>query len=140
VLTTYIHRDLSITIQPNDEKGQTNLCRNGDAEEVNEADVLVPDDLDLINQTEPTEVVPQLFFGCVLIQTTEVHVSAGIALLNCQSDLAGNWGRFSPTDLQLLPMQRQLLNDRVGIELSGGRGVQEGQEDARLLREYSDRF
>ena len=107
---------------------------------MDEADVLVPDDLDLINQTEPAEVIPQLFFGRVLIQTTEIHVAAGIALLNCQSDLAGNWGRLSPADLQLLPMQRQFLDDRIRIELSGSGGVQEGEENARLLREHADRF
>ena len=37
-------------------------------------------------------------------------------------------------------MQRQFLNDRVGVELSGSGAIQEGQEDARLLRENSDRF
>jgi len=69
---------------------------------VDETDVFVPDDLDLINQTEPAEVIPQLLFRRVLVQTAEVYVPAGVALLNCQSNLAGNRGRFSPTDLQFL--------------------------------------
>jgi len=37
-------------------------------------------------------------------------------------------------------MQRHLLNEGVGIELSGSRAIQKGQEDARLLRENPDRF
>jgi len=37
-------------------------------------------------------------------------------------------------------MQRQLLDEGVGIELSGSRAIQKGQEDARLLRENPDRF
>ena len=37
-------------------------------------------------------------------------------------------------------MQRQLLNDRIGIELSGSGAIQEGQEDARLLRKNPDGF
>ena len=47
---------------------------------------------------------------------------------------------LSPTNLQLLSVQRQLLNDSVGIELSSSRAIQEGQEDTRLLREHPDRF
>ena len=90
---------MRITSPSSNERNGTNLCRNGDAEEVDETNVLVPDDLDLINQTEPAEVISQLFFGRVFIQTAEVHISAGVALLDCQSNLAGNWGRLSPTNL-----------------------------------------
>ena len=66
---------------------------------------LSPDDLDLINQAEPPEIVPQLFFGRVLVQTPKIHVPAGVALLDRQSDLAGKRGRLSPIDLQLLSVQ-----------------------------------
>src|SRR5579872_1393733 len=107
---------------------------------MDETNILVSYDLDLINQAKPAEIVPQLFLGCVLIQTTEVDVAASVALLNRQSNLAGNRGRFSPTNFQLLPMQRQFLDDCVSVELSGSGSVKEGQEDARLLREDSDRF
>ena len=69
---------------------------------MDETDVLVPNDFDLVDQTEPTEIIPQLLFGGVLIQTAKIYVSAGIALLNGQSNLTRNWGRLSPTDLQLL--------------------------------------
>ena len=54
-------------MRQSDERDQANLCCNGDAEEVDKTDVLVPDDLDLINQTEPTKIIPQLFLGRVLI-------------------------------------------------------------------------
>ena len=37
-------------------------------------------------------------------------------------------------------MQRQFLDDSVGIELSGSGAIQEGQEDTRLLREHPDGF
>jgi hypothetical protein len=95
---------VSTTTLPNNERDQDHLCRNRDAEEVDEADVLVPNNFDLVNQTEPAEVIPQLLFSGVLIQTTEIYISACIALLNRQCDLAGNWGRLPPTDLQLLSM------------------------------------
>ena len=71
---------------------------------MDETNVLVPNNLDLINQTEPAEVVPQLFLGGGLIQAAKVHVSAGVALLDCQGDLAGNWGRLPPTNFQFLSM------------------------------------
>ena len=73
---------------------------------MDETDVLIPHDLDLIDQPEPTEVIPQLLFSRVLVQPSEVHIPASIALLDRQGDLAGNRGRLSPTDLQLLPVQR----------------------------------
>ena len=84
-----------------DETDQTNLCGNGDIEEVDETNVLIPRDLNPVNQTE---VIPKLFLHRVLIQTAKVHVPAGVALLDRQSDPAGFWGGFSPTNLQLLPV------------------------------------
>lgn len=131
---------MRITCLLSDEKHWTNLRRNRDTEEVNKTDVFVPDDLDLINQTEPAEIVPQLFFGCILIQTAKVHVSACVALLNCQCDLTGDWGILSPTNLQLLSVQGQFLDDSVGIELGGSGSIQKGQENTGLLREHPDGF
>ena len=45
----------------NNETDQTNLTGDGDAEEVDETNALVPHDLDLDNQTELVKIVPQLF-------------------------------------------------------------------------------
>lgn len=107
---------------------------------MDETDVLVPNNFDLVNQTEPAKIIPQLLFGGVLVQTAEIYISARIALLNRQSDLAGNRGRLSPANLQFLSMQGQFFYYSVGVELSGSGGIQEGQKDARLFREHSDRF
>ena len=96
VLTTYVSGGVSTVWIQGNKTDRTNLCRDRDTEETDEADVLVPDDLDLINQAEPAEIIPQLFFGCVLVQPSEVHVPAGVALLNRQGDLAGNRGGLSP--------------------------------------------
>ena len=86
---------------------RTSLCGGRDTEKADETDVLVPGDLDLINRTEPTKIIPQLFLGRVptQIQTPEIHVPAGAALLDRQSNLAGNQGRLFPTDFQLLSAQ-----------------------------------
>ena len=93
---------MSIKILRHNERDQYDLCCDRDAEEVDETDVLVSNNFDLVNQTKPAKIIPQLLFGGVLIQTTEIHIPAGIALLYCQGDLAGDWGGFSPADLQLL--------------------------------------
>ena len=74
------------------ETDRTNLCRDRDTEVMDETDVLIRDDLDLINQDEPPEIIPQPSFGCVLVQPSEVHIPGGVALLNHQGDLAGNRG------------------------------------------------
>ena len=85
-----------------EKRGQTNLGGDGDVEKMDETNVHVPNDLDPVHQTEPAEVIPQLFFGHVLIQIAEVHVPAAVSSLDRRRDLVGNWGRFSPTYLQLL--------------------------------------
>ena len=105
VLTTYDGGGTGTRWIRGNETERTNLCRDRDAEEMDETDVLVPDDLDLINQAEPAEVIPQLFFSRVLVQPSEVHVPASVVLLNRQCDLAGNRGGPSPTNLQLLSVQ-----------------------------------
>ena len=104
VLTTYISGGVSTVCIQGNEADRMKLCHNRDAEELDETNVLIPDDLDLINQAEPAEI-PQLFFSCVLVQPSEVHVPAGVALLTHQSNLAGNQGGLSQTNLQLLSMQ-----------------------------------
>ena len=58
---------MSATIFTNYERDHNDLGRDGDAKEVNETDVFVPNNFDLVNQTEPTEVIPQLLFSGVLI-------------------------------------------------------------------------
>ena len=104
---------------------------------MDETNALVPDDLDLINQAQPAKVTPQQFFSRVLIQFSEIHDPAGVVLLNRQTDLAWNRGRLSPTNLQLLSVQGQLLDDSVCIKVGIGGDTQEGQEDTRLLGENS---
>ena len=41
----------------------THLCRDGDAQKVDKPNVLIPDDLDLIDKSKTTEIVPQLLLG-----------------------------------------------------------------------------
>lgn len=67
VFTTYIKGWCEHHKTTGEGRGRTDFRRNGDAEEVDEANVLIPDDLDLIDQTEPAEIIPQLFFSRVLI-------------------------------------------------------------------------
>ena len=75
-------RGMSTARTTSNERYRRNLCNNGDTKEVDEADVLVPNNLDLIDQIEPAEIVPQLFFGRVLIQPVEIHIPAGVAPLD----------------------------------------------------------
>lgn len=107
---------------------------------MNKTNVLVPDDLDLVDKTEAAQVVPQHLLGSVLVQTTQIHVPARVALANRQGDLARHGRRLAPTDLELLAMQGQLLDGCVGVERSRGSAIQEGEEDARLLGEDTNGF
>jgi hypothetical protein len=89
-------------------------CR--DAQEVHETDVLVPHNLHLVDQPKPAQIVSQLLLGHILIQTTDIHISARVALLNAQRHLTWHGAWLSPTNLKLLTMQGQFLDRRVGME------------------------
>ena len=71
VLTTYDSGGVSTVWIQGSETDRTNLRRDRDVEETDEIGVLVPDGLDLINPPEPANVIPQLFFGRILVQSTE---------------------------------------------------------------------
>jgi hypothetical protein len=95
-----------------------------------ESDVLVADYLDLIDQPEPAEVVPQLFFSGVLVQTTKIYVSTGVALADREAHLRTDGRRLSPSDLELLTMKGELLDGGICVERRSGCTVKEGQENA----------
>ena len=67
IVATYICGDVSTTKISGNEINRTNLCGDGDAEEVDKTNVPVPRDHDLVNQAGPAEVIPQLTLRRVLI-------------------------------------------------------------------------
>ena|ERR1700722_4182620 len=107
---------------------------------MDKTDVLVPNDLYLVNEPKSTEIVPQLFLSHILVETSEIHIPAGIALADSQSNLGRHGRGLSPADFELLSMQGQLLYRGIGVEGSSYGTIQERQKDARLLGEDTDRF
>jgi hypothetical protein len=114
------------------------LGGGGDAEEVDEADVLVADDLDLVDEPEAGEVVAELLLGHALVESAEVDVPAGVALADRECDLLRHGRGLAPADLELLAVKRELLDRCVRVELRGGRAVEEAQEHTRLFRKDAD--
>ena len=47
---------------------------------MNKANVLVPDDLNLVDEAKSTAIVPELLFGDRLVETAEVDVPTRVAL------------------------------------------------------------
>lgn len=107
---------------------------------MNESNVLITNNLHLINQSKATQIIPQLLFSDILIQSAEVDIPAGVALLDSQRNLARHRRRLSPTDLELLSVKGELLDQSVRVERGGGSAVQERKEYARLFWKYTDRF
>lgn len=102
---------------------------------MNEANVLVADNLHLVNKTEATKVIAEHFLSYNLVKTTEVNIAAGIALLDSEGYRARDGRGLAPTNLKLLTMKSEFLHERVGVESGGSCAIKEGQEDAGLLRE-----
>ena len=107
---------------------------------MHESDILVTDDLDLINQPKPTQIIPQHLLRNTFVQPTQIHISARITLLNSQCHCTRHRTGLSPTNLELLPMQRDFLDQRIRMERRRRRPVQEGQKDARLFGQDADRL
>ena len=117
-----------------------NLCGGGDREEMDEADALVPDNLDLVDETEAAKIVTQLCFGNIFVQAAEIDVARGIALLDSEKDRRWHGAGFSPADLEFDTVQRYLLEGGIGVESSGGSTIEERNEGTRFLSENTDRF
>lgn len=107
---------------------------------MNETDILIPNDLDLIDQPKSAEIIPELLLCHALVETAKIHVPACIALADGKSHLGRNGRRLSPTNLKLLSVERQLLDRGVRVESSSGRAIQKGQKHARFFGEDADRF
>lgn len=96
---------------------------------MDEANVLVTDNLDLVDETEATKVIAELLLGRTLVKPTKIDVTACIALADSEGDLTGNRGRLAPTYLELLAMQRELFDGRIGVERACSGAIKEGKEN-----------
>jgi hypothetical protein len=70
-----------------------------------------------------------LLLGRTLIKPTKIDVTACVALTDGEGDLAGDRGRLSPTNLELLAMKSELLDGCIGVERAGNRAIKEGEEN-----------
>ena len=73
-------------------------------QKVYEPDILVPHDLHLVDKPKPTQIISELLLCCTLVQSAKVHISARVALLDCQLHLRAHRGWLPPANLELLPM------------------------------------
>jgi hypothetical protein len=104
----------------------TYLGSNRDTQEMHEPNVLVSDNFDLINQPKPAEIIPQLLFCRVFIQTTEVYVPARVALADRKAHLRADRRWLPPSNLELLTVKGELLDGGVGMERRSSCAVQKG--------------
>ena len=107
---------------------------------MDEPNVLVADDLDLVDEAEALQVVAQQLLRQPLVETTQVHIAAGVALLDRKRHLLRHRAWLAPANLELLAVKRKLLDRGVGMEEAGSLLVQEGEEDAGLVGEDADRL
>lgn len=109
-------------------------------QEVDKADALLADQLDGINGTELAQVGPQLLLGDIFGEVAKVDIPGRTGLLNGQGDGSRHLGGLSPTDLDILTLDGELLQDGIRMEVGSRRAVQEGDEGAVLIRQESDRL
>ena len=51
------------------------LRRRRNTQKVHKPNVFVPHNFHLVNQAKPTEIIPKLLLGHILIQSADVHIS-----------------------------------------------------------------
>jgi len=107
---------------------------------MHEANVLVPDNFDLVDESEAAQIIPQLLLSQRLLEPTQVDIPTCVALTDRKSDLSRHGRRLSPADFELLSMESQFLDRSVRVERSSGRAIQERQENAGFLWEDTDRL
>lgn len=112
----------------------------GDREEVNKGDVLLTDNLDRIDGTKLSKILPDLLIADVFRQVAEVHVSRSAGLLNSESDGCRHLGRLAPTNLDVLPLDAKFFQNGIRVEVGSRAGIQEGNEGAVLVGQESDRL
>lgn len=96
-------------------------------------------DLDLVDRPEARKVVSERLLGDGLVEVAKVDVPRRTRLLNGHEDAGSDGARASPAELEVLIVQTNLAHERVGMERSGGRRVEEADEGAALLGEDLDR-
>lgn len=107
---------------------------------MDEANVLVPNDLDLIDEAKAAQIVSQLLLSHSLVQSTQVDVATGVALLDALEDLARNRACLAPADLELVAVESKLLDGGVRVEGGSGGAIKEGDEDAGLFGKDANRL
>ena len=60
--------------------GGTDLCSEGNRQDMNKPNVLIPNDLYLVGDPEPIEIVPKLLFDDRVVEIAGVDVWAWVAL------------------------------------------------------------
>jgi hypothetical protein len=105
---------------------------------VHKPNVFVPNDLDLIDESEATEIISQLLLRQVVVKTSYIDIPTRVALTDCQPDLSGDRRWFAPANFELLAVQRQFLDGRVCVKSGGSASVQEGQENTGFLWQHAN--
>lgn len=105
---------------------------------MNESNVLVADDLDLVDGPKSAEVVSERLLGRLLLEVSNVDVPRRLVLVDRERDRLQHRRGLAPSDLELLAVQGELLDGRVGVEGGGGGAVEERDEHAGFLGQEAD--
>ena len=111
-----------------------------DGQVVDKPNGLFLDDLDGIDGTKPGQLLAQLILRHLLGQVPQVHVTRCARLLHSQSNGRGHLRGLPPTHLDIVALDGQLLQDRIGMEVRRGVAVEEGDERAVLVWQQPHRL
>lgn len=110
----------------------------GDRQEVNKGNVLFADNLNRVNSTKLSKILPDLLIRDVFGQVAQVDISRSARLLNSKSHRGRHLRRLAPTNLDVLSLDAELFQDGIGVEVGGRAGIQKGDEGAVLVGKEPD--
>lgn len=109
-------------------------------EEMDETNGLLADQLNGVNWAKLSKILSDLLLGNIFWKVTQVDISGGTILLNGQCDRGWDWRWLSPSDLDILSSNGQLLQDGIRVEVSSRGAIQERDESTVLVWQKTNRL
>ena len=114
--------------------------RVANGQEMDKPNAFLLHKFDGINGAKLPQLLPQLLFRHILWQVPNVNIARRARLLHSKRYRGRYLRGLSPAHLDVVALDGQLLQDRVGVEVGGRIAVEERNEGAVLVRKESHRL
>src|SRR2546423_5158852 len=122
--------------------GQSGNSFNGvtDGQVMNKANCLLPHHLHSIDWPKLSQIFTNFLFRDVFWKVAQIYIPRGARLLDSEGNRCWYLGGLAPPDFNVISFHIQLLEYRIGVEVSGRAAVKEGNEGAAFVWKHPYRL